>query len=125
MKKNRKQNTYFNLSGNKQITDINSNTDDGKFYIKCLDNNKEYSFKVVKMNIRVVYHGGNDYNGYVQGQLKEERIADVDPFKGIISEDSEMGKKLIHSSVGDIITVGNMRKRYNVLYVPYDRVHLN
>ena len=90
-----------------------------EFLVFCYEKNKTYSYKVMKMHLEVVYVGGADANGYAQGRLEEERVAKIDPTKGIISEDSDMGKKLLASKIGSKITVGERTKlSYRVLHVP-------
>lgn len=89
----------------KLIKENQNKLQNDKFTVYCSDLKKVLHFEVHGMKQRIVYHGGQDPNGYAQGQLVEEIYADVDPKNGIISEESPLGKKLLKSKVGDKITI--------------------
>lgn len=96
----------------------------GRYTVYCIELDKVFSFRIVSMKQRVIYHGGQDANGYAQGQLIEERYANVDPKHGIISEDSPMGKRLLSAKIGDKFNIGASSEKkvnYVVLNVPQNK----
>lgn len=84
----------------KLIDKYKTEFEDDKYTIYLKEKGITYNFKITKAFTVVRYHGGSDANGYAQGQLVEDLDSNADPSKGIISDQTEVGKELIKSYVG-------------------------
>ena len=81
---------------------------------------KVFNFMITKSYSRIKYHGGEDRNGYAQGQLVEELNANIEREKNIFSDISPLGSALLTANVGSKIELkieGNNKQTQKQYYI--------